>query len=75
MTLDEAAEQEPEWDDCISGHYHDGYEQGEADAREGRQHDDRARFMPPAWVEGYRAACEDIERRRQFRASLRGSSE
>ena len=52
MTPDEAAE--PEWDDCMSAHYHDGYEAGEADARSGRPYDDRSGLMPATWVEGYR---------------------
>lgn len=73
MTTDEAAE--PEWDDCTSGHYHEGYEQGEADVRSGRPHDDRAMFMPPAWAEGYRDGYEDVERRAQFRASLRSGAD
>jgi len=75
MSLDETG-LEPEWDDQMSGQYHDGYDQGQADARSGIPYEDRPSmaWAPAAWTEGYRDGHEDIERRRQFRAGLRGGS-
>jgi hypothetical protein len=68
------AADEPEWDDHDSGHYHDGRDQGEADARDGKPRDDRSAFMPATWAEGYRDGYEDVEQRRAFRAGLRADA-
>jgi hypothetical protein len=56
---------EPEWDSEDSGNYHDGYEHGQADARGGRTHDDRAGSVPPAWTDGYRDGWADTGLRRR----------
>ena len=74
MTIDEAG-----WDGPVSGNYRDGYEQGQADARNSRPYDDRVMFESPTWAEGYRGGYEDTltpqqARRRAFRASLRNGA-
>jgi len=63
---------EHEWDSGDSNLYHDGREAGEADVRNGRPYDDRAGTVPAPWAEGYADGWGETERRRAFRASLRG---
>ncbi len=49
---------EREWDSQDSTAYHDGYEQGEADACQGLPRNDRGGEMPLEWTDGYRDGYE-----------------
>ncbi len=49
---------EREWDSQDSTAYHDGYEQGEADACQGLPRNDRGGEMPLPWTDGYRDGYE-----------------
>ena len=58
---------EREWDSQDSTDYHDGYEQAEADLRDGKPYDDHAGSKPAPWTEGYQDAAGRDDTRSQPR--------